>query len=71
MKCVYCSSLIWIWQSKKPLGPGPLPLYGQYEHTACHEKRAEHIAKNLASLPEEYRHLHHAKAANLYREGTS
>jgi hypothetical protein len=70
MKCAYCSKTIRVWQSKKPLGPGPLPMYGQYEHTDCHEKRAEFITRNLESLPEEHRHIHAETEARLYREGT-
>jgi hypothetical protein len=74
MKCAYCSKPIRVWQSKKPLGPGPLPLYGQYEHTDCHEKRAEFITKNLASLPEKDQEREQEMLdeveAKLYREGT-
>jgi hypothetical protein len=49
-------------------------MYGQYEHTSCHEKRAEFITKNLASLPEKdqerQREIHDEVEGRLYREGT-
>ena len=68
MKCAYCNKPIRVWQKKKPLGPGPLPLYGQYEHTDCHTKRDEFITKHLESLPEEYQHIHDEVQDRLYRE---
>lgn len=74
MKCAFCSKPIRFWQSKKPLGPGPLPIYGQYEHTACHAKRDEYIKENLVPLPgitaEKHQQIHDETVARLYREAT-
>jgi hypothetical protein len=74
MKCAYCSQPIRVWQKKKPMGPGPLPLYGQYEHTDCHRKRAEFITKNLEALPESdrerQREINDEVEADLYIRGT-
>jgi hypothetical protein len=70
MQCAFCRKPIRFWQSKEPLGPGPLPLYGQYEHTPCHEKRDEFIKENLAGLPAEHTRIHDETVGRLYREGT-
>jgi hypothetical protein len=70
MKCPYCSKPIRVWQSKKPMGPGPMPLYGQYEHTECHEKRAESIAKIRETFTPRQKAISDETTADLYERAT-
>ena len=44
MRCVWCSKVVWVWQSTKPLGCDYLiDTFGQLDHDKCSDARRKTI----------------------------